>query len=79
MRNKLVEFLEGALVEKQCDAFARREFAGLVLAFAAFQSAAGFRLGAAAAQVFEAVFEDWVVGHGVLSSRLSHRLELVRH
>jgi hypothetical protein len=50
-----------------------------VLALAAFRAAARFRLSAAAAQIFQAVFEFWVVNHRALPSRLSHRLERVRH
>jgi len=42
-------------------------------------SAAGFCLGTAAPQVLEAILEFWIVGHRVLPSRLSHRLERVRH
>ena len=51
MRNKFVELFKCAFIEQQRDALARRELAGFVLALAAFRAAAGFRLGAAAAQL----------------------------
>jgi len=79
VRNELVELLKGALIEKQRHALARRELAGLMLALAAFGTAAGFRLGSSAAQVLQPISEFWIVGHRVLPSRLSHRLEWVRH
>ena len=49
--DELVEFLEGAFVEQQIDAFAGGEFAGLVLALAAFGAAAFFGCGVAAAEL----------------------------
>ena len=83
VRDKFVEFLECAFVEQQRDALARREFAGLVLALAAFGAAAGFRFGAAPAQLLEGDLA-WGIGHGslvmaLLPSRLSHRRERVCH
>ena len=50
--DKFVELFKRAFIEQQRDAFARRQLAGLVLALAAFRAAAGFRFGAAAAQLF---------------------------
>ena len=51
MRDEFVELFKRAFVEQQRDAFARRKLPGLVLALAAFRAAAGFRFGAAAAQL----------------------------
>ena len=53
MRDELVEFLEGAFVEQQFDAFAGGELSLFMLAFAPFGSSAGFGGGVAAAQFFE--------------------------
>ncbi len=43
MANEFVELLERAFIEQQVNSFARGELARLVLAFAAFGAAAGFR------------------------------------
>jgi hypothetical protein len=52
-----------------------------VFTLAAFRAATSFSLGVAPAQIFEPIFRCWVVSHGypVLSSRLSHKLELARY
>ena len=42
MRDQLVSLFEGAVVEKELDALARRHFAFLVLALAAFFASAFF-------------------------------------
>jgi hypothetical protein len=56
MANKLVEFLERAFVEKQVDTLARRKFAGFMLAFPPFRTAACLGLRASAAQFFQSPF-----------------------
>jgi hypothetical protein len=53
--DEFVDFFEGAFVEEEFDAFAGREFAFAVLAFAAFGASALFSGGVAAAEFFEAV------------------------
>src|SRR5215469_3666785 len=50
MADKFVQFFESAFIEKQIDALARGQFAGLMFTFAAFEPAAGFCFFAAAAQ-----------------------------
>ncbi len=65
MRHQLVEFLEGALVEQQFDALARRKLALLVLAVATLRSASFFGRRMTAAQFVKPVHRHYCSCHRV--------------
>ena len=60
--DELVELLEGAFIEQQRDALARRQLAGLVFALAALGASAFFGRGAASAQFFHLHLSDLFSG-----------------
>ncbi len=80
VRDQLVHLLEGAFVEQQFDALARGEFAFLVLARAAFWSAALLGGGMAAAQFFKPIHRDYCNGRARIGgyARLERSSRILR-